>query len=225
MGDYYDRLEARLAELTERGAHRRRGLVGWVPSLRIRTDLVAVAVSVVVVAAVGVALLGLRARHDRSQHPSAVGGVVKGLPVLRNMYPAPLPAPSGSLLCDSTLSAPGRRGLVSGGVRVYAKPPTSSEMFLTAVGLRPIAARDVYAVWLLPAIQLGGAGGPYQLQRSEPPRLLGLIKPSPGSGGHVTLGRALDPTFNGLYKLVIAVQRGGSTRAPGAIALQGWVST
>ena len=56
MADYYDRVEAQLARLTERGAHRR--LRTWRLALpRVTARYLAVAASVLVVVAVGAVFL------------------------------------------------------------------------------------------------------------------------------------------------------------------------
>ena len=61
MSDYYDRVEAQLAALTERGAHRRRRARIALPRLRFGGEWAAVAASLLIVVVVGAAILGIRA--------------------------------------------------------------------------------------------------------------------------------------------------------------------
>lgn len=220
MADYYDRLEVQLAALTERGAHRRRRHVLGLPVFRILTERVALAASALIVAAVAALVLAAGASHRAPRHVPAVGG--GGPAVLRNIYPAPLPPPSGRLVCDSPMTAPGGGTTPSGEAGFYAVPPTRTEMFLTARGLRPIGAGDVYAVWVLPAVQT--ASGGYQLQSSAPPELVGVIVPSVGTDGRLRVATLLPPKVNGVYKLLITIQPHSSIRVPGAIALQGFIN-
>lgn len=221
MADYYDRLEAQLGELTARGAHRRR-LVVAPPRLGIGVEFIAVAASVLVVVAVAAVLLSAGAGRHAARHGSPARHGVSRMAVLRNIYPAPLPAPSGQLVCDSSITGPSGRGSARGTVRFYTAPPTRTQMFVTAGGLRQISAGKVYAVWLLPAV--GTTSGGYQLQSSQPPQLLGMIEPSVGSTGRVTIATLLSAQFNGAYKFLITVQPRSSTRAPGATMLEGFVS-
>jgi hypothetical protein len=220
MADYYDRLEAQLAALTERGAHRHRRLVLGLPVFRILTERVALAASALIVVAVAAAVLAAGAGHHAPRHVPAVrhGGPA----VLRSIYPAPLPAPPGQLVCDSPIKAPTGGTPSSGEARFYAVPPTRTEMFLTARGLRPIGAGDVYAVWVLPAVQTLSGG--YQLQSSAPPELVGVIAPSVGTTGRLRVATLLPQKVRGVYKLLITVQPHTSLGAPGAIALQGFIN-
>lgn len=219
MADYYDRLEVQLAALTGRGAHRRRRLVLGLP-VRIPTERVALVASVLIVVAVAAVVLAAGASHHAPRHVSAVrhGGPA----VLRNIYPAPLPAPSGQRICDSPITAPGGGTSRSGEAEFYAVPPTRIEMFLTARGLRRIGTGDVYAVWVLPAVQTLSGG--YQLQSSVPPELVGVIVPSVGTNGRLRVATLLPRKVNGVYKLLVTVQPRSSLRVPGAIALQGFIN-
>ncbi|MGN6167905.1 MAG: hypothetical protein ACTHQQ_07000, partial [Solirubrobacteraceae bacterium] len=90
-------------------------------------------------------------------------------------------------------------------------------MFLTATGLPKISARDLYAVWVFPAVQTLSSG--YLLQRSQPPQLVGVIESPTGASRHLTIAHPL--SWRGVYKLVITIQRHGSLRAPGAVVLGG----
>jgi hypothetical protein len=228
MRDYYDRLEAQLCELTVQGAHRRRRLSVALPRVRVRSglgDLVALAASAVIVAAVAVVVTVIGVGHNRSHHLPAVAN--HGPPVLRNIYPARRPAPSGPLVFQSRLAGPSGGKAPAGEVRFTAASPTLTRMVLTAAGLRPVGARDVYAVWLLPAHQFTNSPTSsvgYQVQAGAPPQLLGVIEPSAGSSGHLTIVSVLsDATVGGVYKLEITVQPRSSTTAPGSVVLQRFV--
>ena len=223
MADYYDRLEAQLAAVTERGAHRRRRIGIALPGRRFGFELVAVAASALIVVVVAAALLSVgTARHAAQHHvhPATHGSASR---VLLNQYPARLPAPPGQFICQSPLDAPRGGRPAHGMVRFYSAPPTSTEMFLTANGLRKLGARNVYAVWVFPGVANAVSGG-YRLQRSQPPLLVGVIESPAGVTGHLTIAHVLSQSFNGVYKLVITVQRHGSLRAPGAVVLAGFIN-
>lgn len=222
MADYYDRLEAQLATLTERGAHRRRRPRLALPPGRFGFELVAVVASVLVVVVVAAALLSVGTARHASQHhvhPATHGSASR---VLLDQYPAPFPAPPGGFICQSPLTAPRGGRPAHGMVRFYSAPPTSTEMFLTANGLRQPRGRDVYAVWMYPAVANAVSGG-YQLQRSHSPQLVGVIESPSGVTRHLTIADRLAQTFNGAYRLVISLQPHGSLRAPGSIALAGFI--
>ncbi len=221
MLDYYDRLEAQLAELTQNGAHRRAR--GWLrlPRVRVRAGVLALAASMLVVVAVSAAVLGTRAAHHNPRPRPAVRHGTSGPSVLRNIYPARLPTPSGALVCETPLTIPGRRTPAKGEARFYSDPPTSTEMFLTATGLRKADAGNTYAVWLLPAVQTLSGG--YVLQNSAPPQLLGVIQPSVAGNGRLTIASRL-PEGSGVYKLLVTVQPRTSLLAPGSIVLQGFIN-
>jgi hypothetical protein len=228
MRDYYDRLEEQLSELTAQGAHRRRRVSVAPPRVRLRArfgNLVAVAASGVIVVAVAAALLAVRADHHRSHRSPAVGH--GGPPVLRNIYPAALPARSGRLISASRLTSPSGRTAPAGEVRFYAATPTLTKMVVTAAGLRKETAQDVYAVWLLPAHQFTNSpteSAGLQVQPGAPPQLLGVITPPVGSGGHLTIVKLLrDATVGGTYKFEIAVQPRSSVTVPGSVVLQRFV--
>jgi hypothetical protein len=220
MADYYDRLEAQLAALTERGAHRRQRLAVGRPVFRFLTERVALAASALIVVAVAAAVLAAGGGHHAPRHVPVVRS--GGPAVLRNIYPAPLPAPFGPLVCDSPITAPGGGTPPSGEARFYTAPPTRTEMFLTARGLKRIGAGDVYAVWVLPAVQTLSSG--YRLQSSAPPELVGVVAPSVGINGRLSVATLLPRTVKGVYKLLITVQARSSLRVPGAIALQGFIN-
>ena len=109
----------------------------------------ALAASGVIVVAVAAALFAVRAGHHRPYRSPAVGH--GGPPVLRNIYPARVPATSGHVISAWRLVSPSGREAPAGEVRFDAASPTVTKMVVTAAGLRKETARDVYAVWLLPA--------------------------------------------------------------------------
>jgi hypothetical protein len=78
-------------------------------------------------------------------------------------------------------------------------------------------------VWVFPGVANAVSGG-YRLQRSQPPLLVGVIESPTGVTGHMTIAHVLSQSFNGVYKLVITVQRHGSLRAPGAVVLAGFIN-
>ena len=229
MRDYYDRLEAQLCELTVQGAHRRRRLSVALPRVWERPglpDLIALAASAAIVAAVAVGVAVIGAGHHRSHHSPAVAN--HGPSVLRNIYPARPPASSGQLVFQSRLADPSGGTAPAGEVRFNAVSPTLTRMVLTATGLRPVGARDVYVVWLLPAHKFVNdptLPAAVQLQPGAPPQLLGVIEPSPGRRGHLTIVSLLsDAAVGGVYRLEITVQPRSSTTAPGSVVLQRFVN-
>jgi hypothetical protein len=222
MPDYYDRLEAQLCELTARGAHRRRRMSVALPRVRLSAGLanvVALGASVLVAVVVAAAVVTVGSRVQRSHHPHPVGPGEP--PVIRNIYPAELPAPSGRLSFAARLAGTHRAKMPAGEVRFYAVSPSRTEMILTASGLRKLRTGDLYAVWLYPgSVQAGifRTGG-------WPPRLLGMIEPSVGHSGHLTIVRFLsDANFDGPSKLEITVQSRGSITAVGSVVLGHFVN-
>lgn len=222
MADYYDRLETQLAELTARGAHRRRRLSVVPPRISIRGEFVAVAATALIVIAVAAAVLGTRGGHHRSHPVPPVSKTAHEPTVLRNVYPAALPAPSGQLICESPLTAPRGRGSASGEVRFYSAPPTSTEMFLTARGLRHISSKQRYAVWLLPASSTLSGG--YVLQHGATPQLLGVIEPPAGASGRAAVRAVLSASVQGPYEFLVTLQSHPSARGPGVTVLRGDVN-
>lgn len=221
MADYYDQLEAQLATLTERGAHRRR-LRSPLPPFRFGSDLIAVAASVLVVVVVAAAVLSIGTARHAPQHHTHPPTRSSPSRVLLNMYPFRLPAPPGQLVCQSPLTAPRGARSARGEVRFFSAPPTRTEMFLTAAGLGKIGARDLYAVWVFPAVSTVSGG--YVLQRSHRPKLLGVIEPPVRHGGHLAIAHLLAASTRGVYKLVITIQPHGSLRAPGKVVLGGYIN-
>jgi hypothetical protein len=150
-----------------------------------------------------------------------------GPPVLRNIYPAALPAPSGQLISASRLTGPSAREAPAGEVRFYAATPTLTKMVVTAAGLRKETAQEVYAVWLLPTHQFTNSpteSAGLQVQPGAPLQLLGVIKPPVGSSGHLTIAKLLrDAAVGGTYKFDLAVQPRSSATVPGSVLLQRFV--
>ena len=221
MPDYYDQLETQLVALTNRGAHRRRRPRIALPPPRLGLELVAVAAAVLIVVVVATAILSVGTAHHGPRHHTSPATHTSTSRVLLNQYPARLPAAPGRFICQSPLRAPRGSRSTHGIVRFYAAPPTGTTMLLTAGGLPRSIGQGLYAVWLYPAVSK--AEGGYQLQWSHSPQLVGVIESPAGVSGHVTIAHRLAQTFNGAYKLVVTVQPHGSLRAPGRIALAGFI--
>jgi hypothetical protein len=187
---------------------------------------VAVAASALIVVAVAAVVLAARAGHHPSRHLHPVG---HGAPtVLRNVYPTALPARPGQLVFALRLTRPSGGKAPAGEVRFYVASPTLNRMVLTAAGLRKLAARDVYAAWLLPAHKFTSSpteSAGLQVAPGVPPQLLGLIEPPVGSSGRLTVVSLLhDASVGGTYRLEIAVQPRSSITEPGSVVLQGFVN-
>jgi hypothetical protein len=197
------------------------------PRLRIRIELsylAGLAASVLVVVAVSAVVLSAGGARHASHHSPPVGH--RGPALLRNLYPARPPGPSGQLVFASRLAGP-RRGTAAGEVRIYAASPRLTGMVLTAAGLRKLAPEDEYAVWLLEAHKFTNSPrekAKVQVRPGAMPRLLGVIWPAVGSSGRMTVvGRFSDATVGGLYKLEVTVQPRPSLTLPGPIVLQQFV--
>ncbi len=212
MADYYDRLEAQLARLTEHGVHRRRS--AWRLALpRPKARFVGVTAGMLVVVAVGAAFL-TAGTTQRLPHHVAAGGT--GPSSIQNVAPAPTPAPSG-LLVDSTNLTPAETGKsVAGKVWVYIKPPNRYEILITASGLKPNGPGDAYAVWLVPVVHT--PSGSYQ---PHGPELVGLISPSVGRDGKVAAEALLPQDASSSSEILITLQPTRSTKAPGRTVLHG----
>jgi hypothetical protein len=221
MPDYYDRLETQLSELTARGVHRRRRVSVALPAMRFSAGLgnvVALTASGLVAGVVVAALLTAGSRPDRSHQLRPVRPAEP--PVIRNLYPTALPAPSGRLSFAGRLVSPRKRKTPSGEVRFYTVSSIRTEMILNASGLRKLRAGDLYAVWLVPGIV---QSGDYQVG-GWPPQLVGVLDLSVGSSGHLTIMRLFsDASFGGVYKLEITVQPRASMTAPGSVELERFV--
>jgi hypothetical protein len=214
MASYYDRLEAQLADATERGAPRRFASRLAVP--RLRADLVAVSLALAVCAVVAAVFIGAGASH-RLQGHGPVGAA--GLPVIRNYAPGKVPALSGQMVCDGALQALGGGKSPSGTVLVNTRPPTRYVFSVTASGLTPNVGRSVYAVWLLPAVR--NTAGSYQLIVPHKPELLGLVDPSVGGDGKLAAEGLLPQDVGGAYEVLITLEPSPSARRPGRTVLQG----
>jgi hypothetical protein len=232
MADYYDRLEAQLADLTERGAHRR-GLTNRLPAarigiagLRVESGALAVAAELFVVVAVGLVFLGIRSGPRLAHHAPPVTTHPAGPPVIRNYGHAKLPPTPGPLVCNSDLERPGViPGLTSspgGTVRVYSKPPAGGQMIINATGLTPNSAGNLYAVWIEPARQTTTG---YRLAPEHTPRLLGVIVPRVGADGTLTTDSVLPPAdTNGAFLMRITLQPKGQVTGPGRTIIEGYAS-
>jgi hypothetical protein len=111
---------------------------------------------------------------------------------------------AGQLFCDAALAAPGGAAVPAGAITVNSVPPTKSVYTITASGLKPSTGGDVYEVWALPEVRLTTGG--YQLIKSEPPVLLGVIRPSVGAPGRLAVEGVLPQAFTGSYRTVITLQ-------------------
>jgi hypothetical protein len=212
MPDYYDRVEAQLARLTERGAHRRRR--AWRPALpRVNAQVVGVAAAMLVVVAVGAAFLSAGTRQQLPRH---LGAGANGPALIRNFSPAPTPAPSGLLVASTNLTPVEAGKSPTGKVRVYGKPPNRYEISITASGLKPNARGDAYAVWLLPVVHT--PSGTYQ---PHGPELVGLISPSVGRDGKLAAEGLLPQDASGNSEILITLEPTGSTKTPGRAVLHG----
>jgi hypothetical protein len=218
MAGYYDRLEAQLADATERGAPRRR-FAPRPSGPRLRTDLVAVSLALAACVVVVVVFLGLGARHRPAEH---VGTHGLGLTVIRNYAPAKLPALSGQMVCDTTLQPPGGAKSPSATMVVNTRPPTRYVFSITASGLKPNVGGSVYAVWLRPAVLT--STGSYQVIKYDRPEFIGLIKPSVAGDGRVAAEGLLPQAAGGAYEVVITLQPDPSAKTPGRTVLQGDIS-
>ena len=214
MADYYDRLEAQLARLTEHGVHRRRS--AWRLALRRpKARFVGVTAGMLVVVAVGAAFL-TAGTTQRLPHHVAAGGT--GPSSIQNFAPASAPtlAPS-DLLVDSTNLTPAETGKsATGKVSVYIKPPNRYEILITASGLKPNGPGDAYAVWLVPVVHT--PSGSYQ---PHGPELVGLISPSVGRDGKLAAEALLPQDASSSSEILITLQPTRSTKAPGRTVLHG----
>lgn len=211
MADYYDRVEAQLARLTERGAHRRPRT--WrlaLPSVTAR--YLAVAASVLVVIAVGAVFLSAGTTHRLPRH---VAGGANAPATIRTFSPAP--APSGLLVTSTKLTPADGGKFPTGKASVYDKPPNRYELLITASGLTPTPPGDVYAVWLTQVVDT--ASGTYH---PHAPELIGLIRPSLVRDGRIAAESLLPQDANGgAYEILITLQPAGLTKAPGRTVLHG----
>jgi hypothetical protein len=226
MGGYYERLEAQLAQATERGA-RRRGIAlprisRWRVRLHLRSDWVAGAVALAVTVTVLVVFLGVRSKHaHRSARPAvATHPGTGGLPVIRNYARGAAPALGGQLFCNASLHSPSGHASPTGFVVINTRPPTRYVYSITAAGLRPSRPGAEYEVWALPETSPALGGGTYRLLTSQPPLLLGVIKPSVGRDGRLAAEGLVPQSLNGQYRMVITIQP-PAMKTPGHVVLEG----
>jgi hypothetical protein len=211
MADYYDRVEAQLAQLTERGAYRHlrtspRAFSG------VTVRYLAVAASALVVVAVGAVFLSAGTTHRLPRH---VAGGANAPATIRNFSPAT--APSGLLVTSTDLTPANGGKSPTGKAAVYDKPPNRYELSITASRLTPTRPGDVYAVWLSQIVDT--ASGTYH---PHAPELVGLISPSLERDGKLAAESLVPQDANGgAYEILITMQPAGSTKAPGRTVLRG----
>ena len=227
MADYYGRLETQLADLTERGVpHRSRGprlAAARLPRPRLRTDLVAVSLTVALTIAVGAVFLSHRARHS-----GPVPAPQNTLPVIRNYSSTTAPAPSGQLLATIALKPSGAATRPIATARIHRSRSAEYAISITASGLAPNRAGNVYAVWLLPAIRtISGSfqpvGAPvHGVVVLHPGELIGIIKPPVGPDGDLNVQGPLPQDAIGAHMLLITLQPDPSRNALGRTVLEGF---
>jgi hypothetical protein len=228
-----------------RGGHRphvRRRFVG----VRIRFDVVAIALSILVVVGVGTAFLtiGSKPPHRPAMPHQAVG--TKGPPVIRNFSPHPPPALPGQTACTAELTRP---GVSPGGVfwpSVCQFQPlggagspngtfhastgkvngvSAYRFLITASGLGPNNGRSMYAVWLLQAAPRYGTAGTFRLLEPQTPQLLGVIEPGVAHDGTLAAEGSVPAELLGSdYLLLITLQHHTTATTPGRTVLRGFVS-
>ena len=205
---------------------RRRGWRGRrVLPVRVRADVVAVFVSVMVVLAVAALILsagGLRHARAPAHHrvPKA-----SGPRVIRNYWPRippPLSEPhTAALARPGAIAGLGgsRSGIFTGGISVV-NGVNYTPFLITAHGLPPNTRGSVYAVWLLPSVQTFRGN---VLIKPIRPRLLGVIRPGVGRDGRLAAeGRVTADVLNNSYLVRITLQPNGCVRTPGRTVLEGF---
>ena len=208
MNDYYDRLEAQLAGLTERGAHRR-----WLarhPLVRpISADSIALGVAALLVVGIGAIFLSVRTQPRPAARTQHVG--TNGLPpaIVHNFSPTTMPALLGNIVCRPDLQPPSGRRSPSGAARIY-EYHGGFRLWIRASGLKPNARHDAYAVWL--------DGGP------KGPRLVGVIRPSVGPDGQLAAEAPLPAGAARYFLLLITRETGAPTARPGPTVLEGFMA-
>jgi hypothetical protein len=228
----------------ERGARRR-----WsgrrVIVIRIRAEMIAVALAVLAVVGVSAVVLGIGskrparpARHAVAQHQQSL--------VIRNFSPSAPPALPGRMVCIAELTRPGlgpgglfwpttcqSQSLGVGGWphgifhATLGKVDGVSEyrFSITADRLPPNTSGNVYAVWLLQAAVQGGLAGSYRLLEPHRPQLLGVIEPGIARDGKLAAEGLIPPELLGSdYLLLITLQPHRSAATPGRTVLHGFVS-
>ncbi len=216
MTDFYDRLEAQLADAAARGV-RRRGSPLRVSTPRWRGDWLvgaaALAVTLVVVA-VFISLGGGRRSGQRPVRPAGPAVVV-------NYASRPLPALGGVTVCDTDLRPAGFDRSLHGSLVVNTRPPTRNAFSLTASGLSRTVGSGVYAVWLAPATRL--SSGAYELLSSQAPLFVGVIRPTVGPSGRLSVQGLFPQSAGGDYLVRLTVQPRPSSQTPGRTVLQDFI--
>jgi hypothetical protein len=190
---------------------------------RLRADIVAFAIAILVVVVVGAVFLGVGG--ERTEH---VGSRHGGPPVIRNFSPGGPPALFGQIVCNAELMRPGvppgSRGSPTGRFQANAGEVNGVNKYpfsITATGLEPTTGGEVYGVWLLPAMRT--IVGTYQLLEPHRPQLLGVIEPGVARDGRLAAQGLVPPAELGTYLLVITLQSQASLAAPGRTVLEGYV--
>jgi hypothetical protein len=208
MDDYYGRVEAQLATLTERGAHRRGFAPRWAAP-RVTGEIAALGLAVLV--ALGIAAIfltvGNHSRRGVSTPPSGATGSAP--PLLHNFSRTAMPPVAGQVVCDTRLQPPTGRRAPSGRARIYERAGRFV-LWARASGLKPNTRNDTYGVWL--------SGGPGS------PRLIGLVRVVVGGDRTLAIEAQLPPGAARYYLLLITHQTRLPTTRPGATALQGFVA-
>lgn len=197
-------------------------------AVRIRADAVAVLVAVLVALAVGAVILS--AGRQRAARTPAHHRLPKASrpPVIRNYWPQP-PPPLAGQTHTAALARPGAiaglggsaSGIFTTGTNVV-NGVNQTPFSISAHGLAPIARRNAYAVWLLPAVKTTSGG--YVLSKPIRPRLLGVIRPGVGRDGKLAAeGQVSADVLNGTYLLRITLQFHGSATTPGRTVLEGFL--
>jgi hypothetical protein len=192
---------------------------------RIRVDLIAAALSLVVVVGVGAVVLSAGGEHQRPSPVRLPGG--HGPRVLHNLAPARPPSLPGQVLCDADLARPGAIAGVGGspsGIVVVTGAVVhginEAPFSISATGLAPLAGAEIYAVWLLPAVDQTAGG--YTVLKPPHPRLLGVVAPGVGPGGRLAVAGVLPADVSGAYLVQITRQSRSATRTPGRPVLEGF---
>jgi hypothetical protein len=218
MPGYYDRLEGQLVEATQRGLrHRLLARPRRMP--RLRTEWLAVTVSLAVCVVVALVFVGVGGRQRSSARLHVSGA---GLAVIRDYAPGNLPPLSGQMVCDTTLKAPSGAGSPSGTVVVNAESPAGFVFSVRAAGLERATGTSVYAVWIVPAVNTTLSG--YQLTGGAVPEFVGVIRPSVGGGGMLAAEGRLPRDATGTYQIRLTLQNRPSATAQGRTVLKGFIS-
>jgi hypothetical protein len=221
--------------------------------VRIRADVVAIALATLVVVGVGAAFLSVGTnRQPRPAH--AVAGP-HGPPVIQNFSPRRPPALPGRAVCTAELTrpavAPGglfwpsvcqspRQG-PGGSVQPPSPVGSPSGTFhgsaskvnglneyrfsITASGLVPNTGGNAYAVWLLQATPRNGTAGTFRLLEPQRPQLLGVIEPGVDRDGHLAAEGSVPRNLLGDDDLLlITLQPHRTAATPGRTVLRGFVS-